>query len=748
MLTKKFKRKRSQQQPQPPESARTEILPQDLLREIQMGSPYNEHTMTLEQLVDIYPLSRIDAQNPSKSRGLNDDEALTKLSGGRRNVVRPLTWRSSRIRMFLAQFRNTFRLLLLIAAIVCIIVFLLDNSRTTELAMSIVLITVLFLMCIVSYYEEKKTAKQISGFQNMIPVETTVIRQGRELCVAATDLVIGDLVWIRRGDRIPADLRIIFAEELNLETSWITGEVEPLEYSSEAVPKGIGVFESQDIAFNGCSCTSGQGIGLVIRIGSDTLIGKLVEVTTRDKIRNSRLEVEHVRFVRFITIIALIMATVTFVIGLCINGFTNFVNTLINGFLVVIIANVPQGLPVTLTAQLIIVARRLSKLGLYLKRLDLADTLGMTSVLMTDKTGVLTANDLRVTDLWCQQQFYSTQDLVEKKTMSAESADRRSESGVVQGQRSSQSLRRLAMISDSGSVSDTSSSSGPPIPGMDNSLAVMTTVMCVCDKARIDSSPHQASVLVGSKTPSFRRRRSKNMFYGQKVGDLVPQAKGKQQARFSLSDSAFSLRHKDLKEKSVVGKATDVALIKFVEKFTSAERLRDQYEIVYEVPFSAYRRYHLVITSDRRNRLADDDEVITYTLMVKGAPEELIRNCDTIVTENGAEDLTEDLLVEFEKAYLRFGEEGKSCLAFAMLEFDDFADTEFFWDAEEPNFPDSGWCFLGMAAMYDPPRPHINEAVRKSERAGIRLFMVTGDHPTTAEAVARQIGFCTPCKFP
>ncbi|KAH7724073.1 Protein CATP-2 [Aphelenchoides avenae] len=224
--------------------------------------------------------------------------------------------------------------------------------------------------------------------------------------------------------------------------------------------------------------------------------------------------------------------------------------------------------------------------------------------------------------------------------------------------------------------------------------------------------------------------------------------RGKQQARFSLSDSAFSLRHKDLKEKSVVGKATDVALIKFVEKFTSAERLRDQYEIVYEVPFSAYRRYHLVITSDRRNRLADDDEVITYTLMVKGAPEELIRNCDTIVTENGAEDLTEDLLVEFEKAYLRFGEEGKSCLAFAMLEFDDFADTDFFWDAEEPNFPDSGWCFLGMAAMYDPPRPHINEAVRKSERAGIRLFMVTGDHPTTAEAVARQIGFCTPCKFP
>lgn len=105
----------------------------------------------------------------------------------------------------------------------------------------------------------------------MIPVETTVIRQGRELCVAATDLVIGDLVWIRRGDRIPADLRIIFAEELNLETSWITGEVEPLEYSSEAVPKGIGVFESQDIAFNGCSCTSGQGIGLVIRIGSDTV---------------------------------------------------------------------------------------------------------------------------------------------------------------------------------------------------------------------------------------------------------------------------------------------------------------------------------------------------------------------------------------------------------------------------------------------------------------------------------------------
>lgn len=66
-------------------------------------------------------------------------------------------------------------------------------------------------------------------------------------------------------------------------------------------------------------------------------------MTTREKSRDSRLEVEHVRFVRFITIIALIMATVTFVIGLGINGFNNFISTLINGFLVVIIANVPQG---------------------------------------------------------------------------------------------------------------------------------------------------------------------------------------------------------------------------------------------------------------------------------------------------------------------------------------------------------------------------------------------------------------------
>jgi sodium/potassium-transporting ATPase subunit alpha len=82
-------------------------------------------------------------------------------------------------------------------------------------------------------------------------------------------------------------------------------------------------------------------------------------------------------------------------------------------------------------------------------------------------------------------------------------------------------------------------------------------------------------------------------------------------------------------------------------------------------------------------------------------------------------------------------------LAFAMLEFDDFASADFMWNVEEPNFPDSGWCFLGMAALYDPPRPDVIEAVRRSERAGIRLFMVTGDHPTTAEAIARQIGFCS-----
>lgn len=150
--------------------------------------------MTIEQLVDIYPLSRINCVQPINSVGLNDDEAEIKLSNAtEKNFICPKNRKGGKIQAFLHQFNNTFRILLLIATICCFLIFALDRSHHKELVMGIILFTVLIIMCMISYYEELNTITQISSFQSMIAIDSTVIRCGRKIIVPAENLIVGDL---------------------------------------------------------------------------------------------------------------------------------------------------------------------------------------------------------------------------------------------------------------------------------------------------------------------------------------------------------------------------------------------------------------------------------------------------------------------------------------------------------------------------------------------------------------------------
>jgi P-type E1-E2 ATPase len=111
------------------------------------------------------------------------------------------------------------------------------------------------------------------------------------------------------------------------------------------------------------------------------------------------------------------MAMTTFIIGLAMNGLSDFKFAFINGFLAVMVAALPNGLPVTLTAQLIIVARRLANMGMFLKRVDIADNLGLTSVLLINKTGVLTSSQSRLTDLWFDRGIHGAEKVIATKTL-------------------------------------------------------------------------------------------------------------------------------------------------------------------------------------------------------------------------------------------------------------------------------------------------------------------------------------------
>jgi magnesium-transporting ATPase (P-type) len=184
--------------------------------------------------------------------------------------------------------------------------------------------------------------------------------------------------------------------------SAITGESEPVELDASVVhEKGVTpVEEAKNIAFNGSLVLDGSGIGVVLATGDRSLIGTIASLTTSTEVRRSTMEIEVARFVWFITILAITMAIVFFVIDVGRRAGVGALNSFINGFLVIIVANVPQGLPATVTSLQLIVAKRLASQNVFVKRLDAVETLGAITTICSDKTGTLTMNKMTVVDGW------------------------------------------------------------------------------------------------------------------------------------------------------------------------------------------------------------------------------------------------------------------------------------------------------------------------------------------------------------
>jgi sodium/potassium-transporting ATPase subunit alpha len=111
----------------------------------------------------------------------------------------------------------------------------------------------------------------LRGFQLLLPTSSWVIRDGHKSTICAEELVVGDLVLLRSGARVPADVRMLSCNGLKLETSSISGEAEPIEFTCESAAKSITVFESHNVAFNGSFCVDGEGLGVVIRVADNTV---------------------------------------------------------------------------------------------------------------------------------------------------------------------------------------------------------------------------------------------------------------------------------------------------------------------------------------------------------------------------------------------------------------------------------------------------------------------------------------------
>eukprot|EP01137_Pigoraptor_chileana_P027808 Opistho-2@10843 len=361
----------------------------------------HEHLLSVADLANEIE-AELNVQHPRKSKGLTSADAEKRLLANGRNRLTPPK-RTPEWILYLHEFINPFMILLEAAAVLCFIAYGLDQSEKTNLYLGFVLLAIVTLTCTMAHMQNRKSTKVMKGFENMLPQKCKVIREGREQIVESETIVLGDIVVLAAGDKVPADVRMVEVNDLKVDNSSLTGECEPQIRSIDSTDNNP--LETGNLAFYSTLAVEGTGVALVIRTGDETLIGRIAKLSSVEKEELTTLQLEVRRFVKFISILALTLGIIFLVAGFIrgISAITNLINTI-----GIIVANVPEGLPATVTACLTLIARRLSSKNVFVKKLESVETLGSTTVIVSDKTGTLTMNKMSAAHVFYNWEVHST----------------------------------------------------------------------------------------------------------------------------------------------------------------------------------------------------------------------------------------------------------------------------------------------------------------------------------------------------
>lgn len=248
----------------------------------------------------------------------------------------------------------------------------------------------------------------LESFMSLVPPETNVIRGGVLCTIPAAELVVGDVVYLGAGNRVPADCRLFYETDLKVDNSSITGESEPIERDTNISTKE-NPLEANNLSFGGTSVAQGDGYGIVIRTGDDSILGQIAKLTIGETTPKSQLAEEINFFVRILAMVAIITAIIFFIICLVIGYSIGMTFSFAIG---IFVAFVPQGLPLTVSTLLTIAAKRMAKRNVLVKNLHAVETLGSITCLATDKTGTLTQNKMTVVGVWLNEQCFSPMEVV------------------------------------------------------------------------------------------------------------------------------------------------------------------------------------------------------------------------------------------------------------------------------------------------------------------------------------------------
>jgi len=324
-------------------------------------------------------------QMGSSPEGLTSSEAalrLKKYGPNKLGEEQP----TSPLRVFLNQFKNPLIYILLLAA-----------AATASLGMfkdSVVILVVIVINSIIGSWQELRAEQSLRALQKLSVPKARVLREGSEIEVDSASLAPGDVVFLASGDKVPADLRLIAAQELRVEEATLTGESLPVTKKTDAIrEEGLTPGDQVNMAFMGTVVVNGRGRGLVTATGVHTLLGQIAENVRGVSLAKTPLQERFEKFAKRLGLVVLGLCLLLFAVGFALGMET------IELFMTAVamsVAMIPEGLPVVVTITLAIGVSRMAKKSAIIRKLHAVETLGCTTVICSDKTGTLTRNEMTV----------------------------------------------------------------------------------------------------------------------------------------------------------------------------------------------------------------------------------------------------------------------------------------------------------------------------------------------------------------
>ncbi|MFJ2298426.1 cation-translocating P-type ATPase [Oerskovia paurometabola] len=329
------------------------------------------------------PPQAVLAEVGSSEAGLTAEQARTRLAEVGPNRLAPPA-RTPWWRRVLSQFDDVLIYILLVSAVLKAIVG--DWIDFT------VILAVAVINAAIGLIQEGRAEKALDGIRGMLSVHAQVRRDGAWAQVDADDLVPGDVVRVRSGDRVPADLRLLSGVNLRVDESALTGESVPASKSVDEVPAESGVGDRSSMLFSGTLISAGTGTGVVVETGETTEIGRIQTLISEVPSLETPLSRTLDAFGKKLAVLILVMAVVMVVIGRVFHGFET--PELVSAAIGFAVAAVPEGLPALVTITLALGVQQMARRRAITRRLPAVETLGSVTTICSDKTGTLTKNEM------------------------------------------------------------------------------------------------------------------------------------------------------------------------------------------------------------------------------------------------------------------------------------------------------------------------------------------------------------------